>query len=415
MVNTPIGMIAGKGAQIMPWMERGTMSLRMEFCTLADHQAANLSELCRRFGISRTTGYTWLARYRAEGAAGLHDRSRRPTNSPGETSAATVAQVLAIRDAHPTWGGRKLRRRLQDEAAAAPAASTITAILRREDRLDPAASAAHTPLQRFEQATPNALWQMDFKGHVAMAQGRCHPLHMLDDHSRYVVGLVACADERTATVQVALTAIFQQFGLPWRLLCDNGAPWGTVQAEAGLTTLGVWLVRLGITVSHGRPFHPQTQGKLERANRTLKEDVLIDRRIADVTAIPRFTDLESYQRAFDAWRHGYNHERPHEALGLATPSTRYAPSPRPFPETLPPIVYESGDLTRMVHANGRITYKDQEYRVSRALVGQPVALRPTITDGVWEVRFCHMLVRTLDFRGPHPDEEASVKDVPEQV
>ena len=243
--------------------------------------------------------------------------------------------------------------------------------------------------QRFEAAAPNDLWQLDFKGHFALAAGRCHPLHVLDDHARFVVGLVACADERGGPVHDALTVIFRRYGLPWALLCDNGPPWGTLGAESRLTAVGAWLIRLGIQLVHGRPYHPQTQGKLERANRTLA---------ADVVAIARYPDLPSCQRAFDTWRHSYNHERPHEALALATPVTRYAPSVRPFPETLPPLVSEEGDEVRTVHADGEISLRGCAVAVSKALVGQVVGVRPTTVDGVWEVRYAHPHVRTIDLR-----------------
>ena len=323
--------------------------------------------------------------------------------SPRLSDAAIVERVLALRTTHPTWGGRKLKRRLEDQGEEAPAASTITEILRRAGCLDPAEAASHRPVQRFEHDAPNDLWQMDFKGHVAMTQRRCHPLMVADDHSRYVLGLAACVDESTETVQALLTEIFRRYGMPWRMLCDNGAPWGTVQAESGLTTLSAWLTRLGIGIVHGRPYHPQTQGKLERLNRTLKEDVLT-RRLpdTDVLTIPRYPDLPAYQRAFDAWRTTYNFERPHEALGLSTPSTRYDPSPRTFPEVLPPVDYEAGDLVRTVGINGMIWFQNHKHKISRALVGQRVGVRPTTTDGVWEVRYCHVLVRTLDERGPWP-------------
>ena len=379
------------------------MSLRREFCELAGRDGANVSELCTRFTISRKTGYKWLARSRAEGEAGLADQSRRPTMSPRLSDAETVERVLALRAKRPTWGGRKLKRRLEDRGEGAPAASTITEILRRAGCLDPAEAANHRPVQRFEYAAPNDLWQMDFKGHVAMAQRRCHPFMVADDHSRYVLGLAACVDESTETVQVLLTAIFRRYGMPWRVLCDNGPPWGTVHAERGLTTLGAWLTRLGIGINHGRPYHPQTQGKLERLNRTLKEDVLDLRLpVPDLVTSPRYPDLPSYQRAFDAWRTTYNVERPHESLNLATPSTRYAVSPRTFPEVLPPVDYEAGDLVRIVGQNGFIWFKNHTYRISRALIGQRVGVRPTTTEGVWEVRYCDLLMRSLDVRGPRP-------------
>src|SRR3954447_25016735 len=223
----------------MPWNEVSTISLRLEFVTLAIAEGANIRELCRRFGISAQTAYKWIARFQAQGPEGLHDRSRRPAASPRRSAEDLEAQVLQLRDAHPAWGGRKLRARLQPLAVPdVPAASTITAILRRHGRLDPDQAAAHRPVVRFEHAAPNQLWQMDFKGHFALGSGRCHPLTVLDDHSRFALGLLACPDERAETVQTHLTTLFRRYGLPVRLHCDNGSPWGGTP-EHPYTGLGV--------------------------------------------------------------------------------------------------------------------------------------------------------------------------------
>jgi transposase InsO family protein len=389
----------------MPWQEQSVMSLKQEFVVLASAEGANLRELCRRFGVSPPTGYKWLRRFAAEGTAGLTERSRRPTASPAQTPATVEAEVIALRDVHPTWGGRKLRRRLEDLGhAPVPAASTITAILRRHGRLDPAEAAKHTAWRRFAHPAPNDLWQLDFKGHFALGSGRCHPLTVLDDHSRYLLGLVACADERTTTVQAALTALFRRYGLPWRMLTDNGPPWGAPWPPGALTTLGVWLLRLGVAVSHGRPFHPQTQGKAERLHRTLGSEVL---------RAHAYRDLAACQGAFDAWRATYNHDRPHEALALATPASRYASSPRPFPDRLPPIEYESGTIVRTVHHGGQISYRGHAYFVSQALRGERVALHPTTTDGLLAIAFGRHPIGLLDLRAaapvqPLPAEEATV-------
>jgi transposase InsO family protein len=335
---------------------------------------------------SAPTAYKWMARYRAQGRDGLADRSRRPHGSPGRTVPAIEDQVIALRDAHPAWGGRKLRRRLVDLGAeGVPSASTITQVLRRHGRLD----ASETPQRafiRFEQAAPNDLWQMDFKGHFALAQGRCHPLTVLDDHSRFALGLEACADERWTTVQARLTSLFRRYGMPWRLLVDNGPPWGT-DAETPHTLLTVWLLRLGIPVSHGRPYHPQTQGKAERFHRSLDAELLTRQPLGD---------LAQCQRCFDAWRQVYNAERPHEALGFQVPLARYRPSLRAFPETLPAIEYQPGDIIRTVDAEGRIGFRNQALRVSKAFRGHRVALRPTDQDGCFEVCFGDHPIARLD-------------------
>ena len=200
------------------------MSQRAEFVVLASVEGANVSELCRRFGVSRKTGYKWLSRYAAEGTAGLVDQSRRPWESAGRTSDELEQRVLALRVEHPAWGGRKRRRRLQDlKQVAVLAASTITEILRRHGQLDARDGAGQPNLQRFEHAAPNDLWQRDFQGHLAMTRGgRCPALTVLDDHSRYSIGLRACDNERTETVPSELVEMFRHSGLPRRMLMDNG-------------------------------------------------------------------------------------------------------------------------------------------------------------------------------------------------
>ena len=357
------------------------MSLRHEFVTLLAQGGISFAEACRRFGISRPTGYTWWHRYQAEGWAGLQDRSRRPQHSPHRTPAAVEQAVLALRDAHPTWGGRKIRRVLCRQAVPnVPSASTITAILRRHDRLDPARPHSQGPWQRFVHAAPNDLWQLDFKGHFPLTSGRCHPLTVLDDHSRYVLGLFACANEQERTVRTHLTQLFQRYGLPWRVLTDNSGPWGSTQPAQPLTRLSVWLLRLGIAVWHGRHYHPQTQGKVERVHRTIKADLLQHQ---------RYPSLQDAQAAFSDWQQTYNHWRPHDALELAVPAAHYQSSPRAFPDPLPPLEYAEGDTVRVVRSMGEISYRGQLYRISQALGGQPIALRPTLVDGVLAVHFAH--------------------------
>ena len=382
----------------MPWMELSPMEQREEFVGLASAPGANVSGLCRRFGISRTCGYKWLARHRAEGAAGLADRSRRPHVSPKRSAAALEAKVLAVRaGSNNAWGGRKIARVLADRSqtnvdpagvglAKIPAFSTITQILRRHGKLEQRAHEHPGPFQRFEREHPNDLWQMDFKGHFATAQGRCHPLTVLDDHSRYSLALEACADEQDATVRARLTQAFRRYGLPDQMLMDNGPPWGDTGGEP-FTIFSVWLLRLGVAVSHGRPRHPQTQGKDERFHRTLKAEVLHG---------AAFEDLLHCQRAFDRWRRIYNCERLHEALKLATPHTRFRPSARPFPETLPPVAYASTDIVRRVDQDGCFSFKGRRWRISKAFRRQAVALRQTEQDGRLDVLYCAQTIAAID-------------------
>jgi transposase InsO family protein len=375
----------------MPWNTATAMSLRQEFVQLAGHESANKRAVCERFGISRTTGYKWLERYGEEGKEGLGNRSRRPHHCPNQTKAEVTARIVALRQEHPAWGARKLRRRLADLGVQElPAPSTITEILRREGLLHRTPAETPGPWQRFARSRPNALWQMDFKGHFALSRGgRCHPLTVLDDHARYLLGLRACGDELGATVRDHLWSLFRSYGLPEELLCDNGPPWGGPGGD--WTALGVWLVRLGVRVCHGRPFHPQTQGKDERLHRTLKVEVL------DRTDL---RDLVHSQEVFDWWRPIYNDERPHEAHDLATPASRYAPSTRSLPASLLPIEYSPGDVVRRVKGKGEITWRNRTYYLGLAFAREDIALRPTSTDGLFQVFFCHQALGAIDFRTP---------------
>jgi transposase InsO family protein len=372
-------------------MERNKVSLRLEFVLLALEDGVHMRALCKEYGISPTTGYKWLERYLSQGPAGLVDRSRRPHSSPNRTPEEMERKVIALRDKHPGWGGRKIKRRLEKLGLdRVPPPSTITEILRRHGRIDPEESRKHRPWQRFEADHPNELWQMDFKGHFAMINGeRCHPLTILDDHSRFCLGLRACGDERRTTVKEHLTAVFRCYGLPERFLVDNGPPWGSGH-PGRLTHLGAWLVQLGVTVVHTGPYHPQTIGKDERFHRTLGIEVISRQAIRN---------LNHAQQCFNPWRGVYNFERPHEALDLEVPASRYRDSSRPFPEILPPTVYSRGDILRKVDQKGKISFRNRLYRVGKPLRGHRVALRPTEEDGVMDVYFGHQRLNQIDLRG----------------
>lgn len=373
----------------MPWSERTVVSEREEFVRRGRQEGANISALCREYGISRKTGYKLLRRFEEEGAAGLKDRSHRPRQSPGRSAEAVVSAVLRVRDAHPAWGPRKIRRVLEREGRTdLPSPSTISAILRRNGCIDPEQARKHRPWQRFEREAPNELWQMDFKGHFALEdERRCHPLTLLDDHSRFNLGLRACADQQTRTVQQELVRIFSAYGLPEAILADNGPPWGSAGSQTRYTPLSVWLVRLGIRLLHGRPYHPQTQGKEERFHRTLAAEALRDFRA------PSYAHC---QERFDCFRACYNHERPHEAIGMQVPAERYTCSPRRMPERLPPIEYPAGIRVRTVQVDGRISFRGGSYRVPKAFAGLPVAVQETGTEGEFSVFFCQQPIATLD-------------------
>jgi transposase InsO family protein len=272
-----------------------------------------------------------------------------------------------------------------------PTPSTVTRILHRHGLIDEQASERSTPWQRFEHEHPNDLWQIDFKGYFETAKGTCHPLTVLDDHSRYNIVLRACARPNSELVQQALIDVFRRYGLPLRINADNGAPWGSpAKHEHGISVLTIWLIRLGIRISHSRPGHPQTNGKEERFHRTLKADVLQGR---------HFADLQDTQAAFDQWRQIYNHERPHEGIGMETPVTRYQPSRLVYPERLPEIEYLSGDVVLTVGWNGQIVFNGHKFRVSNALHRYRIAARPAKDqDGAFDLYFSHQRFGQIDLR-----------------
>jgi transposase InsO family protein len=366
------------------------MTLRQEFLALAGNAGVNFSELCRRFGISRKTGYKWRQRYEEKGVTGLADRSRRPQRSPRRSQPVIEEKVLKIRDEYG-WGARKIKTCLERDGEGPVAKSTVHSILLRNDRVNHAPQNTVGPFRRFEKERPNQLWQMDFKGNFLLGnRERCHPLTVLDDHSRYSLCLKACPNERTATVQQQLTRIFRRYGLPERMLMDNGSPWGNDLLHR-FTPLTVWLMHLGIAVSHGRPYHPQTQGKDERFHRSLKVEVLAQR---------VFADFERIQSRFDEWRHCYNHVRPHEALDMQVPASRYQPSPRSFPKHLPEIEYASTDKVRKVEEGGKFTFRRRRLRIGQAFAGYRIALRPSTTDGIYDVYFATHHIGQVDLNRP---------------
>lgn len=381
-------MMVGTGRlSTVPWQEVTKVSLREEFVKLASQPGANRRQLCRRFKVSPKSAYKWLRRYACEGVSGLRDGSRRPHRSPHRSS-PELEQAVVVRRAQSRncWGGRKIARQLQNEGVAGvPAPSTVSNILRRHGLIEPQESARHRRWQRFERERPNELWQMDFKGNFPIGRRRCHSLTVLDDHSRFALAVQACWDERRVTVARVLRQLFERYGLPAEMLMDNGSPWGKAQE---LSVLALWLIRLGIRITHGRARHPQTQGKDERFHRTLKLEVLRH---------CQFATLAQCQGEFDRFRDRYNLVRPHQALDLEVPASRYRLSARPFPARLAPIEYPADVIVRRVQAEGWFSFRGHDFRVSKALRGYPIGLRVADrSEQRWEVFFCHQPIAHID-------------------
>ena len=370
----------------MPWLETDVRDQRIRFVIAARHATANVTATCQAFGISRKTGYKWLGRHAAaRSASELADRSRRPQRSPTRTSDRITRRVIALRQTYG-WGGEKLVRLLAAEGLTV-AARTIDRIIAREGltRSDVAPGAAR---QRFTRAAPNELWQMDAKGYYPLGAGqRCHPLSIVDDHSRFAVGLYALATLHAAPVRAALIDCFERYGVPETMLMDHGTPWWATRNDAGLSTLSVFLLKQGIRLTHGRVRHPQTQGKVERFHRTLGERLRW-------WGVPR--DLPGFAQALAEFREEYNEVRPHEALGQEPPALHFRRSARAYVACPPRWEYPVGSDVHRVDANAMVSYGGRRFFIAEALIGEEVACA-RLADRVL-VTYRHMFVRELELR-----------------
>jgi len=343
-----------------------------------------------RFGVSRKTAHKWLKIFDRDPnatASALVDRSRRPRSSPRRTEAAIERQALQLRDCH-RWGARKihfvLRRELSSrQTSSIPSIRTLSSILNRNGRIAPPASTP--PLQRFERALPNQLWQIDFKGPVEVDRKKISPFTVLDDHSRYLLALKPCIDLTMATAWNVLWDVFGQAGLPEQILCDNAFNARANHRPAGLSWFDSRLVRLGIHPSHGRPYHPQTQGKVEALHRS------VERELIDFDA--RKDNPLHFEQDCDAYRHLYNTQRPHQAIGDLPPILRWIPSPRARPPQLPPVEYPAGSVLRRVCQHGRIVFQNYRILCGQGLGGELVRIQQT--DREIAVFFCSRQIRCL--------------------
>lgn len=370
----------------MSWQEKNKVSLRLEFVNQAIKDESNITDLCERYNISRKTGYKWINRY-LEGDS-LSDLSKTPHNSPNKTSAELEEKILSVRREHPYWGPKKIKQILSRELPQSyiPGETAIYKILLKNNCINKKKT-PQTHFQRFEHEAPNHLWQMDFKGHFEYEKGRCFPLTILDDHSRFSIKLHACSNERGETVKPLLIDTFRRYGLPMRINVDNGNPWGSLYEQARYTTLSVWLIRVGVTISYSAPNHPQTNGKDERFHRTLKLELLNSN---------YFKNLKHIQNKFDRWRDIYNQERPHEGINMQVPAERYYPSYRVFQDALRPIEYSSDYTVRKVDSRGRLSIGGR-----RIFVGIPFSQEPLgigFRDSYIDIFYCHQKLGELNIR-----------------
>ena len=349
----------------MPWKEQKLETMREEFVKRVLSHEKSKSALCREYGISRPTGDKWIARYLA--GEKLSDLSRAPKTHPNKTDPETEKKIVEYRQHYPAIGALKIQTIMtNDHYTNLPSARTIHAIFKRNNLITKEASEAATPYQSFEKSTPNEMWQGDFKGHFAMENGiRCHPLNIIDDCSRMNICCEPLLSETYAEIRPYMERVFQEYGMPFSFLCDNGNPWGT-QQSTGFTSFEVWLMELGILTIHGRILHPQTQGKEERFNNSFTKECLKYHKIKD---------QENASKIFAEYRDFYNNVRPHMALGLDVPASRYRPSDRAYPSQIKEWEYSDNLKVHHVKSSGYITIKGQGYYLSEAFGNRKIAFR----------------------------------------
>lgn len=366
----------------MPWRVHPMSELRTALVHAVRTAGQPVAAVARQFGISRKTAYKWLARFDAEQP--LTDHSRKPHHSPGRTSDALEAAVLAVRDQYG-WGPRKIHAYLINQHQPAPPIRTVAQILTRHQRLRPAPAPEPEPeCLRFERGQPNELWQLDFKGWIEINRLKVSPLTILDDHSRFLLALRPCTDVASRTAWNVLWDVFAEYGMPEAILCD-GAFSTHDTVRCGVSWFESRLLRLGIRPIHGRPYHPQTQGKVERLHGTLVREVY-----------PRLdtSSIESFGAGLDHWRQSvYNPLRPHEALGDRAPVTRWRPSPRTRPSELPVVEYPSGSVVRRVGSNGMFSYRAARILAGEGLAGESVRIEEA--DGCVAVFYASKELRRI--------------------
>lgn len=380
----------------MPWKECRVVHERMRFIVAVDEDDEPFAELCRRFGISRKTGYKWIERYEKAGPGGLEDKPSVAHCRPHRLNDEIADLFVSTRKEHPTWGPKKLRAFVgtTHPDIIVPAASTIGEVLKSHGLIRPRRRRLRVPLHTRpleSSAMPNGTWCADFKGHFALGNGqRCHPLTITDEYSRYLLACEGMVEPRVEPVMVQFERVFKEFGLPERIRTDNGAPFASM-TFGGLSKLSIWWIKLGILPERIEPGKPEQNGRHERMHRTLKDEA---------TKLTRATMVEQ-QRAFDYFRHEYNDIRPHEALQQKPPAKFYTTSGRAFPEMPKSPEYGSDFIVRKMDECGRLVRRGKNILQTRLLAHEPVGLRE-IDDARWDVYFGPVLLGTLNETGKEP-------------
>ena len=374
----------------MPWkvshlvMERTVFIHRLQ-------TGEKMTDLCQEYGISRKTGYKFLERFERHGVTGLNDQSRRPGRLARATPQSVEALILEMRHERPTWGAAKIREVLSKRHPGHrfPVRSTIHEILDRNGLIKNKKRLSkfpHHPTSLKDAQSPNDLWCADFKGQFRLGNRTyCFPLTITDYVSRSILACEGLENVQTEGAQEAFEIAFKEYGLPRTIRSDNGAPFST-RGLLGLSRMSIWWLKLGIEHERITPGKPQQNGRHERMHRTLKQE----------TTKPPCQNFLQQQERFDLFVHDFNTVRPHEGLNMATPSSQYKPSERPFPRYLPEPDYPDCDYTCYVNRTGKVFVPGyQNFNLSMILAGESVGLQQ-VEDDLWDVAFMNLKLGTYD-------------------
>jgi putative transposase len=376
----------------MPWKDTSPVEQREKFIRDLRFGLFSMVELCERYGVSRKTGYKWVARFEEEGRHGLEDHSRAPKSCPHRIEPLVSRVICDARRRHPTWGPRKILQWMEPRypEMVMPAISTAGDLLarrglvkkrpRRRSHLHPGVVPAVTK-------ESNDIWAADFKGHFKTRNGvYCYPLTITDLHSRYLLACQGLLSVKGDGAFPVFDRAFRDFGLPWAIRTDNGVPFATTGIH-GLSQLNVWWIRLGIQHQRIMPSSPQQNGKHERMHRTMK---------AEATR-PAQSNLHTQQREFNRFQKEFNEERPHDALDGATPASQYRPSSRNYDGRIPPFEYPAHHVIKRVTNAGTFRFKKKILFIANALKQNLIGL-DEVDDGVWSIYLCNVLLARVDER-----------------
>jgi transposase InsO family protein len=378
----------------MPWRERSAMEEKASFVLEWESGEHTFTALCRSFGVSRTLGYRYIVRYLLRGVAGLQEQSRAPRRVRNRTAPDIERAIVRMRGKWPRIGPLKIYQLLTERYRGRrklPAVSTIALVLKRYGLVKKRRRVRRIREMHpiFEAKAPNEIWSVDFKGKFRMGDTRyCYPLTVMDAYSRYVLAVVGMHQPTYEGTKAVFEALFKKYGLPKQIHSDNGEPFASGVSLSRLTRLAVWFMDLGIQPVYSDPAHPEQNGSHERMHEELK---------AEATK-PAAYSLAQQQHKFDAFRHFYNEQRPHQALGQRRPKEFYRRSPRRLPRITKTWKYPEGMCTKYVCRNGAIRWGSSRWVVvSTTLIEKYIGLEE-IVKGKWRVYYRDTLLGYLDER-----------------